>query len=158
MQYSDNDALCGVFLLFAIKGKCDVMKSEMVKNNWKSIDVIASNQQLGVEVREKYIQSWKRGTTHAILQGTPSITHHLSVVIVTSDEQENIKPLLEYLQKAFDGLCVEVILVDNCGLWVCSSADTTLEVIQDAARTIHSARFQIRLEHRPAEDVRIGGL
>ncbi len=126
------------------------------ENRLDSMD--ATTQKLVGIAREKYIQSWRYGRRQAILQSTPSVTHQLSVIVATSNEQENIRPLLESLQRAFDGLCVEVIYVDDCSLWACPTGDRALEVIKDAARTMNSAHFQIHLEHHPRADAHTRGL
>ncbi len=100
---------------------------------------------------EQYVQRWQHGTSLAVLQDTSSISHHLSVIVPTNGKQENIKPFVEALQKALDGLYVEVIFVDYSG-------DTTPGVIWDAIRTINSSLFQIHLEYCSAGDVGSGGL
>src|SRR5438105_1230411 len=80
-----------------------------------------------------------------------STTHNLSVVVPTRNEHANVVPLLESLRNALRGLRVEVIFVDD-------SDDDTPEVIKDAARTMSSSLFHIKLEHRLAGDARAGGL
>src|SRR5216110_3012871 len=109
------------------------------------MDFRVPTQKLVGIAREKYIHKQRYRTRQTTLQIAPSITHSFSVVIVTSNEQQKIKPLLESLQKAFDGVCVEVIFVDD-------SSDRTPEVIKGAARTMNTAIFQIFLEHRLTGD------
>jgi cellulose synthase/poly-beta-1,6-N-acetylglucosamine synthase-like glycosyltransferase len=135
------------------------MTTESSKQTLDSTDMIMPTQKLVGVTREKYIQRWRDETQQTIRESAPSsITHHLSIVVATGNEPENIKSLLESLQKAFDGVCVEVIFVDDPSLRASPGGDTTPEVIKDAARTMNSAQFQIHLEHRPAKDAQTGGL
>src|SRR2546423_902129 len=109
-------------------------------------------QQVLVAVaQEKYVQEWPRDGDQAVSQAIVSTTPEVSVVVPTRNEQDNIWPLLESLQKALSGLHVEVIFVDD-------SDDDTPGVIEDAARMMSSSRFHIELEHRLAGGARAGGL
>ncbi len=134
------------------------MTIESSEQTLDSIDVTMPTQKLVGVTREKYIQRWQDETKQTMRESAPSIMHHLSVVVVTGNEAENIKPLLESLQKAFDDVYVEVIFVDDPSLRASAGDDTTPEVIKEAARTMNSAQFQIHLEHCPARDARTGEL
>jgi glycosyltransferase involved in cell wall biosynthesis len=116
-----------------------------------SADVIEPTQKLVTVTREKHIQPWWQGGNQADSQTILSPTHDLSVVVPTRNEHANIWSLVESLQTALHGLCVEVIFVDD-------SDDETPAVIEDAARTMNSSGFQIHLEHRFAGSARAGGL
>jgi len=111
----------------------------------------AEPTQVLVAAQEKYVQEWPRDEDQAVSQTVLSTTPEVSVIVPTRNEQENIWPLLESLQKALSGLHVEVIFVDD-------SDDDTPGVIEDAARTMGSSVFHIELEHRLAGDARAGGL
>ena len=104
-----------------------------------SSDGVEPTQKLVAEAREKYIQRWQRHGKQA--QSILSPTYDLSVVVPTRNEHDNIWRLLESLQDALHGLCVEVIFVDD-------SDDDTPEVIKHAVRTMSSPLFHIQLEHR----------
>ena len=128
------------------------MPIEHDKHTWDSINVMeATTQKLVGMGREEVLEKKQYSAKHAILEGTPSSTYQLSVVVAVSNEQENVQPFLESLQKACDGLCVEVILVNVSG-------GETLELIEDATGTMHSPLFQIRIEPNLAEGTRTGGL
>src|SRR6266581_2270241 len=111
-------------------------------------------QVLDAIARKKYIQNIQRRQRdgkQAVSQTDLSTTPDVSVVVPTRNEHDNIRPLLESLQDALRGLCVEVIFVDD-------SDDDTPGVIEDAARTMGSSLFRIELEHRLAGGARAGGL
>src|SRR5579859_1910203 len=128
------------------------MLVESSKRTLESINVPGPiTQKLVGEVREKYIQRWQQRTNKTTQQVIPSITHYLSIIVATSNEQVNVKPLLESLQKVFDGVCVEVIFVGD-------SSDMTLEAVKNAARTMNSALFQIHVELHPLGDTHNGEL
>src|SRR5260370_6976301 len=127
------------------------MSIESGRHELDSADVLEPTQKLVSVAREKYIQGWQRGGNQAVSQSILSTTHDLSVVVPTRNERENIWPLVESLQTALHGLRVEVIFVDD-------SDDDTPDVIEDAARTMSSALFQIQLEHRLAGKALAGGL
>src|SRR2546423_1828395 len=116
-----------------------------------SSEVVEPTQVLVAAAREKYVQEWPRDGDQAASQTIVSTTPEVSVVVPTRNEQDNIWPLLESLQKALSGLHVEVIFVDD-------SDDDTPGVIEDAARMMSSSRFHIELEHRLAGGARAGGL
>lgn len=101
--------------------------------------------------RGKTLQTGQHFGEQVVTQGNLSITHDLSVIVPTRNEQANIWPLLEALENALRGLCVEVIFVDD-------SDDDTPLVIEDAAQIMDSVEFQIHLEHRAAGAARAGGL
>jgi cellulose synthase/poly-beta-1,6-N-acetylglucosamine synthase-like glycosyltransferase len=127
------------------------MSTESQSYELASLDVLAPTQKLAAVEREKYIRGWLRNSNHTILQSITPLTLDLSVVIPTRNEQDNIRPLVEALQDALDGLSVEIIFVDD-------SDDDTPEIIKDVARTMDIAQFHIRLEHRLAGSERAGGL
>src|SRR5260370_34760526 len=127
------------------------MSIESGRHELDSADVLEPTQKLVSVAREKYIQGWQRGGNQAVSQSILSTTHDLSVVVPPRNERENIWPLVESLHTALRGLRVEVIFVDD-------SDDDTPDVIEDAARTMSSALFQIQLEHRLAGEARAGGL
>src|SRR2546428_9185442 len=104
----------------------------------------AEPTQVLVAAQEKYVQEWPRDEDQAVSQTVLSTTPEVSVVVPTRNEQENIWPLLESLQKALSGLHVEVIFVDD-------SDDDTPGVIEDAARTMGSSVFHIRSEEHTSE-------
>src|SRR6266699_6900625 len=128
-----------------------------VESNQHKIDsskVAEPTQVLVATAREKYIRSLQRRQRdgkQAVSQTDLSTTPDVSVVVPTRNEHENIRLLLESLQDALRGLCVEVILCDD-------SDDDTPGVIEDAARTLGSSLFRIELEHRMAGGARAGGL
>src|SRR5205085_1508845 len=78
-------------------------------------------------------------------------TYDLTVVIPTRNECDNIMPLLHELQKALDGIRVEIIFVDD-------SDDATPLLIKDASRALETSLFQVHLEHRQPGPARAGGL
>ncbi len=101
--------------------------------------------------RGKKLQTRQQVGEQVISRDILSTTHDLSVIVPTKNEDANIWPLLESLQDALRGLCIEVIFVDD-------SDDDTPLVIEDAARIMNSSEFQIHLEHRLAGIARAGGL
>jgi len=127
------------------------MTIESGRHGLDSADVVEQTQKLVAVAREKYIQRRQQGENQAVSQSILSTTHDLSIVVPTRNERENIWPLIESLHTALLGLRVEVIFVDD-------SDDDTPGVIEDAARTMSSALFQIQLEHRLAGEARAGGL
>ncbi len=127
------------------------MTIESGRHGLDSADVVEQTQKLVAVARQKYIQRRQQGENQAVSQSIFSTTHDLSIVVPTRNERENIWPLIESLHTALLGLRVEVIFVDD-------SDDDTPGVIEDAARTMSSALFQIQLEHRLAGEARAGGL
>src|SRR5258708_15069030 len=127
------------------------MTIESGRHGLDSADVVEQTQKLVAVAREKYIQRRQQGENQAVSQSIFSTTHDLSIVVPTRNERENIWPLVESLHTALRGLRVEVIFVDD-------SDDDPPDVIEDAARTMCSALFQIQLEHRLAGEARAGGL
>src|SRR5260370_5238526 len=127
------------------------MSIESGRHELDSADVLEPTQKLVSVAREKNIQRPQLDGNQAVSQSILSTTHDLSIVVPTRNERENIWPLVESLHTALRGLRVEVIFVDD-------SDDDTPDVIEDAARTMSSALFQIQLEHRLAGEARAGGL
>ncbi|HEY5003529.1 MAG TPA: glycosyltransferase, partial [Ktedonobacteraceae bacterium] len=127
------------------------MSTESQSYELASLDVLAPTEKLAAFAREKYIRGWLQNGNHTILQSISPLTLDLSVVIPTRNEQDNIRPLVEALHDALDGLAVEIIFVDD-------SDDDTPEIIKDVARTMDITQFHIRLEHRLAGSERVGGL
>ncbi|MBA2393648.1 MAG: glycosyltransferase, partial [Ktedonobacteraceae bacterium] len=116
-----------------------------------SLEILTPTQKLAAGAREKYIRGWLQNENQTLLQSISPLALDLSVVIPTRNEQDNIRPLLEALSDALQGLSVEIIFVDD-------SDDTTPEIIKDVARTMDTMQFHIRLEHRLAGNERSGGL
>ncbi|GCE17688.1 glycosyltransferase [Dictyobacter kobayashii] len=79
------------------------------------------------------------------------VAYDLSVVTPTRNERDNVVPLLQILKSSLAGVRVEVIFVDD-------SDDETPEVVKEAAQTLDSPFFQVRLEHRVKGPERAGGL
>jgi cellulose synthase/poly-beta-1,6-N-acetylglucosamine synthase-like glycosyltransferase len=127
------------------------MSTESHPYELASLDVLAPTQKLAAVAREKYIRGWVQNGNQTLLQSIVPLTRDLSVVIPTRNEQDNIRPLLEALCDALQGLAVEIIFVDD-------SDDDTPEIIKDVARTMDITQFHIRLEHRLAGSERAGGL
>lgn len=116
-----------------------------------SLDILAPTEKRPAIARKKYIQGWLQDGQQTTLQPISPDTLNLSVVIPTRNEQDNVRPLLEALHDALQGLAVEVIFVDD-------SDDDTPEIIKDVAREMDTSPFHIRLEHRLAGSERSGGL
>src|SRR5258708_39105619 len=116
-----------------------------------SLDTLESTQKPVESELHKYIQRRLWGKNQAILVPGDSVIRDLSVVIPTRNEHDNVRPLLAALCEALHSLYVEVIFVDD-------SDDDTPEMIKDAARTMNTSQFQIRLEHRLPGSAREGGL
>ena len=127
------------------------MSTESHSYELASLDVLAPTEKLAAVAREKYIQGWLQNGNNTILQSISPLTLDLSVVIPTRNERDNVRPLMEALRDALDGLAVEIIFVDD-------SDDDTPEIIKDVARTLDITQFHIRLEHRLAGSERAGGL
>ncbi len=116
-----------------------------------SSEVIEQTEKLVSVARLKYLQKQQPGSKEKSEEGKSSSRFHLSIVIPTRNEQDNVSPLLTALHMALTGMAVEVIFVDD-------SDDTTPEVINLAIETMSTERFQISLEHRVAGSARAGGL
>ncbi len=78
-------------------------------------------------------------------------SYHVSVVVPTRNERDNIRPLLTALSDALYGLQVEVIFVDD-------SDDDTPNIIKQIALQMNSSTLHIHLEHRHQGAARQGGL
>src|SRR5207253_8485229 len=111
--------------IITLDGNDMTIKSRQHQIN--SSDVAEPTQVLVAAAQGKHVQEWQQDEDEAVSQPMLSTTPEVSVVVPTSNEQENIRPLLEALQTALGGLCVEVIFVDD-------SDDDTPAVIEDAAR------------------------
>src|SRR5438067_789617 len=117
------------------------MSIESTTRKLDSLDAVEPTQKLVTIIRQRYIQRQQQSGNQATSQTILPTTYDLSVVVPTKNEPENIEPLLESLQNALRGLCVEIIFLDE-------SDDDTSEVIEEAARTMNSSQFHIQLEHR----------
>src|SRR5437879_5163362 len=71
----------------------------------------------------------------------------LSIILPTKNEAENITPLLDRLTQALNGICAEILFVDD-------SSDNTPQVIQEAAAR---SALDVYLISRPP-DQRANGL
>lgn len=114
-------------------------------------DVIEPTEKLFRITRAKNSQRQLQSGNQSVPEATHTLTPHLSVVIPTRNERDNILPLLESLHNALHDLRVEVIFVDD-------SDDDTPEIIKNAARMMSSSPLHIQLEHRLVGAERTGGL
>lgn len=81
----------------------------------------------------------------------PKFNPSLSIVVPVMNESENIRPLVERIQKALRNRSVEVLFVDD------SRDEKSVEVAQAARDDLGSRKFDVKIFHRVG-DQRWGGL
>lgn len=90
-------------------------------------------------------------TSHATTPMTRTpVLPHVSVIVPTRNEQDNIVPLLDRLHAALGGTPADVLFVDD-------SDDDTPDAVGEASKTYADSTTQVALLHRSSEE-RVGGL
>jgi hypothetical protein len=88
----------------------------------------------------------KRPTGVAFLTARVFTTYHvsktLSLVIPTFRERDNIRPLVERIDRALDGIDYEVVFIDD------NSRDGTEELVHELAAANHPVRIVVRTDKR----------
>jgi dolichol-phosphate mannosyltransferase len=114
-------------------------------------DVLEVAEELVAITQQRTMQHIPQSGSQIASQTNVSTALNLSVVIPTRNERDNILPLLKTLQQTLEGLCVEIIFVDD-------SDDDTPQTIEDVTKMLGSSLLHIQLEHRLSGNARAGGL